>query len=137
MFRTIVFFVCIFMLTFIAARYYFNDKLRTNIKDYNALLESGLIEKGWLPDFLPKSIREISEEHDLDSNIVMAKFSIDKNDTGNFDKACRKLNDTDGNRIYECDYQNSEVVIKIAPDGSGSLVSGLRESHNKSVNSQP
>jgi hypothetical protein len=137
MLRAIMYIAFLAAVCAIAAVLFFDDKQKTELKDYNALAESGLIEKGWLPNFLPKSIRNISEEHDLDSNIVTASFMIDPGDVGSFDSACRRSFGSDAQVVYECDYQDSEIIIKITKEGFGFLVGGPKRSHNKSHHSQP
>lgn len=37
-------------------------------------------DKGWIPDILPASSREIHERHDLDTNAVWLRFKFDKTD---------------------------------------------------------
>ncbi len=137
MLRVIMFIAFLAAASALASVFIFDDKLKTELKDYNALAESGLIERGWLPDFLPKSIRDISEEHDLDSNIVTASFMIDPGDVGGFDSVCRRGFASDAQVVYECDYQDSEITIKITKEGFGVLVSRPKRSHNKSHHSQP
>lgn len=130
MLRVIISIVFLLTAGLFAVTFVFNDKQKARLENYNALIESGLIEKGWLPDFLPKSIRNVSEEHDLDSNIVSATFIIDIGDMGSFDKACKRAYALDEQIVYECDYQDSELIIKISKDGSGSLIGGPKRSHN-------
>jgi hypothetical protein len=35
---------------------------------YEELKGSGLIERGWVPEFLPRSATDIAESHDVDTN---------------------------------------------------------------------
>jgi hypothetical protein len=40
-------------------------------------IEGGVISKGWLPDFLPRSAYNIREKHNYEQNTVIACFSFD------------------------------------------------------------
>ncbi|WP_372381789.1 hypothetical protein ACCQ12_11815 [Xanthomonas sp. NCPPB 1068] len=46
-----------------------------NYPTYKDALEDGAIEKGWIPEFLPKSSTNIYENHDVDVNQIAVKFS--------------------------------------------------------------
>lgn len=43
---------------------------------YKEVAESGLIEKGWIPDFLPKDAFNIIHQHDLDTSETVVEFSF-------------------------------------------------------------
>lgn len=36
-----------------------------------------LIEKGWLPEWLPESATDIREAHNLDTNLVIVRYNLD------------------------------------------------------------
>lgn len=46
-----------------------------NYPTYKDALEDGAIEKGWIPEFLPKSSTNIYEKHDVDANQIAVMFS--------------------------------------------------------------
>ncbi|NEO83972.1 MAG: hypothetical protein F6J87_06895 [Spirulina sp. SIO3F2] len=49
--------------------------------DWVAAQEDGAIERGWIPNWLPRSSQNLKEAHDLDSNasILALTFSEDEN----------------------------------------------------------
>lgn len=53
------------------------DKFYSNIDE---AIKHGAIEKGWIPNILPRSSSEIYERHDLDTNTVWLRFRFDKID---------------------------------------------------------
>ena len=53
--------------------------------------EQGAISRGWIPDFLPPSSREIVEAHDLDTNEVWGRFEFAAHDLGPFLDRIRAL----------------------------------------------
>lgn len=48
----------------------------TRFDTYQQAVDSGLISKGWIPDFLPKDAFNIIEQHDLDTSEVVVEFSF-------------------------------------------------------------
>lgn len=52
----------------------------TFYKNLDDAKKHSAIEKGWIPNILPRSSYEIYEWHDLDTNIVRLKFKFDKRD---------------------------------------------------------
>ncbi len=40
----------------------------SHFSNYAAAQTSGLMDSGWIPDFIPKSATNIHEQHDLDIN---------------------------------------------------------------------
>ena len=55
------------------------ETYRTNAANYDELVASGLIEKGWVPHYIPKSAIDIHEQHNIDSNRVSMDFKYDPN----------------------------------------------------------
>jgi hypothetical protein len=58
----------------------FVEEPRSHFPTYADLAASELMAKGWLPEFLPKTVRDISESHSLDSNRVWATFKYNPSD---------------------------------------------------------
>ena len=50
--------------------------------DRNAAEEDGAFTRGWLPNFIPKSVRDIHESHNLDTNRGWLSFEFDAGDDG-------------------------------------------------------
>jgi hypothetical protein len=49
-------------------------------KNIDEAIKHSAIEKGWIPNILPRSSYEIYERHDIDTNTVWLKFKFDKMD---------------------------------------------------------
>ncbi len=47
-------------------------------------VRDGAFDRGWLPEWLPRSSRDIWETHDLDSNRLFVKFVFDPKETEDF-----------------------------------------------------
>ena len=43
---------------------------------YDEALKKGAIQRGWIPEVIPKTATEIYEQHDLDTNQVWIRFSL-------------------------------------------------------------
>jgi len=51
------------------------DVREVRYPDVAAARSGGAFTRGWLPDVLPEDARDISERHDLDTNVTWACFS--------------------------------------------------------------
>jgi hypothetical protein len=45
---------------------------------------AGLFSRGWFPEFLPETMRDVCETHQIDSNVVCATFLIDTSGAAGF-----------------------------------------------------
>lgn len=54
----------------------------SHFETYEELKASGLIERGWVPEQLPRSATAIEESHDIDTNHGRASFKYKMTDTG-------------------------------------------------------
>lgn len=57
-------------------------------RDYDSLAEAGEIERGWAPDFTPRSATNIHLKYELDTNSILLAFDFDAADTKNLTKTC-------------------------------------------------
>lgn len=95
----------------VSCEYFYSlEQPKSYFRNYISLKESGLIEKGWAPDFIPKSATDIHEQHDLDTNWVKMSFKFEPNDTASLSKACIVQNIKD-ETIYLCKNRGSEIKI--------------------------
>ena len=87
-----------------------------NYRSYNEARESGNIERGWIPKFIPKSAYDIREQHKVDVANIDVEFKFDPGDIDTFDGSCslQKAN------IYICD--NSGYPVKIVISGGNHAV---------------
>lgn len=56
--------------------------------DLSAAEQDGAIERGWIPDNLPPSSREIREFHDLDSGASWITFTVDGKELSEYVRSC-------------------------------------------------
>lgn len=55
-----------------------SDEISSRYPDKaEAMKQGGLVEKGWMPEELPDTARDISESHDLDVNTGAGSFTCD------------------------------------------------------------
>lgn len=59
------------------AVFFYGENPKSHFDSYEELEASGLIARGWLPAFLPRSITDTSESHDMDTNSV---YEADENE---------------------------------------------------------
>lgn len=59
--------------------------------DARAAISAGAIQRGWIPAFLPPSAKEISEKHNLDTNEVWLRFSMEPGERSSIEKSCRRI----------------------------------------------
>lgn len=65
------------------------DTVNTYYEDYEHATNNGVISPdSWLPQFLPKSARNIRERANIDTHEVWVSFSFDKIDTAYLTSAC-------------------------------------------------
>jgi len=58
----------------------FDPVMESYYETYNDVLEDQAIERGWIPEFLPKSARNIVEEHNIETNFGFVEFSFSNGD---------------------------------------------------------
>jgi hypothetical protein len=89
---------------------------------YDELRASGLIERGWVPEFLPRSAKDIEESHDLDTNRGWVSFKYKAGDTAAADQGCQLLHQTKEGRKYLCPpFEMQTAILVLRADGTGSL----------------
>lgn len=89
---------------------------------YEELKASGLIERGWIPEYLPKSATEIRESHDIDTNSGWASFQYEVGDTAIADEGCQLLHNTPAGRKYLCPpLEKQTLILVLRTDGTGSV----------------
>jgi hypothetical protein len=59
--------------------------------DAMAARRAGAVERGWVPDWLPKSARAIHEVHDIDTNQSLLAFSFDPGDGPVLTESCSPI----------------------------------------------
>ena len=59
--------------------------------DESAARQDGAIERGWIPEWLPKTARQIHEIHDLDTNRSMLAFSFSPAEAPELARQCDQV----------------------------------------------
>ena len=92
----------------------------SSFQTYEELRASGLIERGWLPDYLPRSATEIEESHDIDTNEGSAYFKYKVGDTTRADEGCQLIQQTKDGRKYLCPpFGLQAAIVVLRTDGTG------------------
>jgi hypothetical protein len=92
---------------------------------FEGVKASGLIEKGWIPPFIPDSSFNIHSQHDLDTNIVTMSFEYEVNDKEKTRSACNSERSIENGIEFKCTYRFSDVTINLLNNGSATLGSLL------------
>jgi len=75
------------------------DNINTDFSNYEEMQSSGIIERGWVPAYLPKTSMNISEHHNIDTNKVAVSFDYDVNENLEVESLCTKIgNNYNGNK---------------------------------------
>jgi hypothetical protein len=89
-------------------------------RTYDELRVSGLIERGWVSEYLPRSATEIEESHDIDTNRGWTSFKYRAGDASVADARCRLLHKTNKGAKYLCPpYGQSTFILVLRADGTG------------------
>ncbi len=107
--------------------HYLFDYLETyesHFETYQQLEASELIDKGWVPSFIPGSAYDIHETHKVDVGRVDVRFRFRPGDTKEIEASCTKVNTDDTNtQYYRCKHGNDLVVVRLGADGRGEILS--------------
>ncbi len=84
-----------------------SERESNSFENYKSVIESGLITKGWVPSFIPKSSYNINEHHAVDKPNIYVELYFNPEDISYFEKACNLLS----NNTYKC--PNSGYPVKV------------------------
>ena len=102
----------------------YQETFESHFETYKQLEESELIDKGWVPSFIPRSAYDIHERHKVDVGRVNVKFRFRPGDTKEIEASCTKLKTDDTNtQYYRCKHVNDMVVVRLGTDGRGEILS--------------
>lgn len=96
---------------------------KSYFSSYDDAKNSGIMDRGWIPIFIPKSSYQIHERHNIDSNRVMMPFKYDPQDISDVEKNCSRSEAIENGRRYFCEYLGSSVQIELFTDGTARLSS--------------
>lgn len=88
-----------------------------HFSSYKDAKKSGLIEKGWIPPFIPKSAYNIKEQHRVDQSYINVEFNFDPKEIAAFEQACSSISAVK----FKCD-NSGHPVIAIISDGNQAVI---------------
>jgi hypothetical protein len=92
----------------------------SRFETYDALVASGLVERGWVPAGLPRSVRSINEYHDVSANSARASFQYDPKDMQTTRQTCKALIETERGATFLCPPFDGQVfIVVLKTDGRG------------------
>ena len=99
---------------------HFIENPRGTYASYAEMEQSGLIARGWLPNYLPTSATDIEESHNIDTNRVWAAFKYHVGDVGSVESSCKQVAQNELGTKYLCppfDTQTATVVLRNNGEG--------------------
>ena len=97
------------------------EKPKSEFSNYSEAKASGLMGRGWIPTFIPRSAAEIREQHDLDRNWVKMSFNYDVGDLEKTRAECVSEKYFKGGVEFDCEYFSNKVSIKLYSNGEAEL----------------
>jgi len=99
----------------------FNDERpKSYFETYEELSESGLIEEGWIPEYIPHSISKIFEQHHYNTKRVDMKFRYNDETGSQLEDHCKKQVRQSDATVYLCGWPY-DIMIALYDNGRGWL----------------
>ena len=106
---------------------YFENPM-SRFQTYEEMVASGLVERGWIPPYLPVSAFDIQERHNIDTNRVDMIFRFDPSDIAKPEEECKLVYSDQRGRKYFCPpFDSGTSVLLLGEDGRGYYV-GVQDS---------
>lgn len=93
-----------------------------NFRSYTEASESGIIDRGWIPKFIPKSAYDIKEQHKVDVADIDVEFMFAPGDIDAFESAC-SLREA---KTYVCNNSGYPVTVVIT-GGNHAVIKSIRD----------
>jgi len=68
-----------------------NERPEVSYPDRTAAEAAGAVSRGWIPEWIPKSARQIHEMHDVDTNTSILAFRFDGNEAIDLTRVCEQV----------------------------------------------
>jgi hypothetical protein len=101
----------------------YTENPRSYFATYEDAKNSGIMDAGWMPTYIPRSSKEIHETHNLDTNAVHMSFKYSQGDTQKLEKNCYKIFTSDQRTVWNCGDFESKVTVELINDGTATLSS--------------
>lgn len=98
--------------------------------NYEETRLSGVMDRGWIPSYIPRSSTEINERHSIDSNWVEMSFEYDVNDKSSIKANCTIVESNEKVESYNCEYFGNAVHIDLFSNGHAELRSVHKTAFN-------
>lgn len=93
----------------------------SSFETYEGLASSGLVERGWVPEGIPRSVRSIKELHDISANTARASFAYDPADVQTTRQICKVLVESKKGATFLCPpFDGRAFIVVLRVDGKGS-----------------
>lgn len=97
------------------------ERPKSYFSNYKEAKASGIMDRGWIPTFIPKSATNINEQHDLDTNWVKMTFNYAPDDIDITRLTCNSELVIENGIEFKCEYFSSNVIIRLFEDGKAEL----------------
>jgi len=97
-----------------------SESQHNRFSSYEEAEQSGLILRGWIPSFIPKSSYNIEERHRVDQPYIDVSLNFDPNEIASFERSCSFV--TMNN--YKCDTSGYPVTVIIS-DGNYAVIRSI------------
>jgi hypothetical protein len=114
---------CVTLLVVAVEIVFYGERPKSEFANYAEAKSSGIMDRGWVPTFIPKSARQIKEQHDLDTNWVKMTFEYDPIDKATTRESCVSENPIEGGIEFTCKYFTNNVSMKLYDSGKADLYS--------------
>lgn len=101
----------------------FGENPRSYFATYDHAKSSGIMDRGWIPTFIPRSSLDIHETHNIDTNAVKMSFQYIVGDSKEVEDNCKKIEVTKAGAKWTCGYYENKVIVELNTDGSAILES--------------
>ena len=102
----------------------YSETYESHFETYQQLQQSELIDKGWVPSFIPTSAYDIHEKHRVDVARVNVKFKFRPGDTKEIEASCTMVSNSDTKtKKYRCKDDTDMVVVILEASGKGEILS--------------
>ena len=102
---------------------HYAENPKSYFASYNDAEKSGIMKRGWIPTYIPKSSLAIKETHNLDINSVEMSFNFTPGDSDDVEKNCVGAEPIANGKQYQCEYFGNKVTIKLYSNGKAELFS--------------
>ncbi len=97
-----------------------SERESNSFVSYKMVEMSGLISRGWVPSFIPKSSYDIEEHHKVDVASIYVELYFKPEDISYFEKACKLYSVN----IFRCHNFGHPVKVTIT-DGNHAIIESI------------